>query len=85
MTDATAAVRPCDCGKVVPEDQHHCWVHHAKEAEPDEAVYIVCGECFHVYRTGADLEAAYEREKPYGCPEQRAAEIYFCQECLHDF
>jgi hypothetical protein len=60
-------------------------MHHVKEIEPGETVYRVCGECWHVYRTAADLEAAWMREAPEGCPPRPADEIFFCQECIHDF
>lgn len=78
--------QPCDCGRVLADDEHHCWFHHADE-NPDGA-FIVCGECWHVYRTAADLEVAYERAiAEMGLPPhyKDAADIFFCQECIHDF
>lgn len=71
-------VQPCECGRVVPEGEHHCWFHHADE-HPTEDTYQVCGECWHVYQTAADLEAAWDG------PHRTAAEIYSCPECAHDF
>jgi len=66
--------------------------------------YILCGECFHVYYTKAELRRAYRRVywrthrwAPFGGPPTpmwrilwrvltvRAKDIYFCQECTHDF
>lgn len=72
-------IQPCECGRVVPDDEHHCWLHHVDE-HPDGA-YRVCGECFHVFPTAANLEEALLADgisKP-------AADIFACPECAHDF
>lgn len=77
------AVQPCECGKVIGDDEHHCWIHH--EDEWVDEPFIVCPECFHVYATAEDLETAWQREFPEGTEPRPAAEIFFCQECVHDF
>lgn len=37
----------------------HCYSHHVDE--PGDSAYIVCGECFHAYRTARELRRAYRR------------------------
>ena len=37
----------------------YCFWHH--EYEPDDNCYIICGECFHVYRTERELIDAFNR------------------------
>lgn len=59
-----------------------CWIHNAHEAGEDELVYLVCGECGHVFRTPADLEKNWLDEVGY----VRNAELIFsCPFCVHDF
>ena len=85
---------------VVYDDTHVnlilCWSHNVYEVLKQGA-YQVCFECKHVYMTAEDLEKAYTRvvrEMNLDCartgeapiPEHKpASEIYFCQECVHDF
>lgn len=98
-------IQPCECGRVIPEDEHHCYIHHVDEWPADGVTYRTCWECAHVYLTSEDLEAAYQREilvlnaseilyrltdpVPSVMEEplqpKKAEDIYFCQECLHDF
>ena len=78
----------CECGHLPLPGEHHCWIHHADE-QPDDA-FMVCFECSHVYRRDTDLEAAWRRGFPewpehYPNGPKKAADIYFCPECLHDF
>lgn len=84
---------------VVYDDTHvnliYCFIHDVFEVlKPD--VYKVCYECKHVYNTPQDLEAAYTRvvrelnenveADLRELPEHKPADqIYFCQECIHDF
>lgn len=80
---------PCDCGKFVADDEHHCWEHHVDEWV--EEPFRVCGECFHVYATGKSLVDAYNAE--IACPGEDwtpaparvVADIFFCPLCIHDF
>lgn len=73
---------------------NYCSIHEKPEemtAEP----YQVCFECGHVYNTSEELVAAYEQtvqemikldnEGGPFMPKKEAHEIFFCQECLHDF
>lgn len=72
----------------------YCSVHEEQEEMVTEP-YQVCFECGHVYNNPADLVTAYERtvaemiklDKEGGpfMPKKEAHEIFFCQECLHDF
>lgn len=57
----------------------HCYIHH--EDEPAEGAYLLCGECFHAYRTAAELEDAYAEV----LPRRPASLIMFCPLCGHDF
>ncbi len=41
-------------------DRVHCYEHH--EDEPVGGAYIVCGECFHVWRTAGELRREYRRQ-----------------------
>lgn len=41
-----------------------CYHHHEYEDASGE-IYRMCGECGHVYRTGADLVNAYNAESQY--------------------
>ncbi len=76
----------------------HCFSHH--QDEDATGAYLVCGECFHVYRTPGELRRAYRCafwtiENPWARPSLawrvwrvltiRAKRIYFCQYCIHDF
>lgn len=73
-----------------------CYIHNVFEVMRPDA-YRVCFECKHVYNTPADLEKAYAREvvrmnetdptcqPPLDPKGRKANEIYFCQECVHDF
>ncbi len=76
----------------------HCFWHHVDEpSRPGD--YLVCGECFHVYRTAGELRRAYRREfwrvsrrfgdawvlRVWRVLTIRAKKIYFCQFCIHDF
>lgn len=57
--------------------------------------YCICFECGHVYRTEADLMAAYNRAMdeleaeigggPVWVRKTTGAEIPFCPACAHDF
>lgn len=91
MRPDLSEVRPCDCGQIVPDEEHHCWWHHAKEVEDGEVVYRICPECWHVYRTPEDLIEAWKREvatvdgEMLPPPPRNADDIGFCQECIHDF
>lgn len=38
----------------------HCYSHHVDEYARDP--YLVCGECFHVYRSAQELRRAYQRQ-----------------------
>lgn len=71
-------------------DADHCYSH--DEDEPMRTGdYILCGECFHVFRTGEELVAAYLDNWPLKeIPKPDAAtvnpdKITFCPHCLHDF
>lgn len=80
---------PCLCGKLIdglPGNLSHCFIHHENEPVPDD-VYLVCGECFHVYATAQDLINAYERvTEEMGSRQTRPAdEIMSCPHCVHDF
>ena len=73
-----------------------CIIHNVFEVMGPET-YRVCFECKHVYSTPADLEAAWtrtvreinqsaaEHNAPLISEHRSADEIYFCQECIHDF
>ena len=78
----TQVEQPCECGKVLAPDEHHCFIHHADEYEPDP--YIVCGECFHVYETAEALENTHQANFP-DSPSKIAIDISCCPECIHDF
>ena len=60
-----------------------CVIHNAHEAMPDERVYLVCGECGHVYRTAGDLEEAWVTE--VGGEHRPVERIHSCPFCVHDF
>lgn len=73
----------------------HC---HSHMVDEEGIGYIFCGECGHVYRTAGQLRRAYRRGvmqgRRYGIPLRlclwraltvRAKQIFFCQECIHDF
>jgi hypothetical protein len=77
-----------------------CYCHYVAEPIPGD-VHRICGECFHVYPTAQSLVDAYNREinhieliplvdfppdEPM-TPKtlEQVDEIWFCQECLHDF
>jgi hypothetical protein len=48
--------------------------------------YRVCGECFHVFETAADLVAADQAAWSDGPHPPRDPEhIYSCPVCVHDF
>lgn len=88
-------------GNVRPSCEHvHCYGCDLDEPVlPGDPVYVQCGECFHVYRTSADLLAAwleYEMCIPAGVREQwgigrdpvppgDAHQIWSCPVCNHDF
>jgi hypothetical protein len=64
-----------------------CMTHH--RCEPERlGDYLLCSECWHVYRTAEELQQEYVSNAP---PEHRvitpppADEIAFCPLCLHDF
>lgn len=61
----------------------HCHIHNVDEDDTD--AYRVCIECGHVYKTPEHLLAAYREKAPDGAPDRKPDEIFFCQECLHDF
>lgn len=101
MSTTPVTEQPCECGALItnlPANVSHCWCHHVNEPIPAD-VYQVCFECGHVYATAADLLAAYERETKRlqesdffpDFPDEKAKrpssadEIFFCQECIHDF
>lgn len=85
---------------VVYDDSHinliYCHIHDCFEVMRPDA-YQVCFECKHVYNTAEDLEEAYTRvvsemnrnAEAWGnsiLPVHRPADqIFFCQECIHDF
>lgn len=65
-----------------------------------ENAYIYCYECGHVYRTAGALRRAYRREywrmsgvfdpvpvwrRVWRVLTVRVKDIFFCQECIHDF
>lgn len=64
---------------------------HEKQEELASEPYQVCFECGHVYNTAEELVAAYNEavRVNFGAdnppPPREAHEIFFCQECLHDF
>lgn len=77
-----------------------CFAHYVVEPIPGD-VYQVCFECKHVYPTARSLVDAYNREIDHieliplvdFPPDEplepktveQVDEIWFCQECLHDF
>lgn len=71
-----------------------CYSHNQIEV-PGDATYLVCGECFHVYETAEDLEAAdvwaEKQTEKYLLPGETigpprvAAAIFACPYCGHDF
>lgn len=65
----------------------HCAHHNEDEPGPG---YLACLECFHLYETEADLQAAYVDASVAIDPAvSRAAphvsKILFCPLCGHDF
>lgn len=71
----------------------HC---HSCGVDEDGPAYIGCGECGHLYRRASDLRRAYRRgaRRVYGrgmwwwrfrANFRRARDIFWCQECSHDF
>lgn len=69
----------------------HCYSH--EEDEPDDPCYRVCGECFHVFPTAADLVRDHNAEvqvmmAKWGGSLLVAAdveEIFSCPWCSHDW
>lgn len=69
----------------------HCYIHHVDEEGGN--AYIVCFECHHVYLTAGALRREYRRCYPrhgglrvrWRVATMRAAGIFFCPLCLHDF
>lgn len=78
---------------------HPDWCHSCCKLEPipEGGAFEVCIECGHVYATAEDLLKRYNEEcdrmdATYAeegfSPIERyvtATEIFFCQECTHDF
>lgn len=68
-----------------------CYSCGRNEPLPPHGAYLVCNECWHVYRTPGDLEETYRRkwnERVGSEPAPnltKAADVYFCPLCLHDF
>jgi hypothetical protein len=66
-----------------------CAIHQVYESYNPIVDYLACGECFHVYKTPADLvNATNELADKIHLPEiknQNAASIVVCAMCSHDF
>jgi hypothetical protein len=64
----------------------YCHVHDEMEFRVRKP-YLICFECGHVYNTTTDLEEDYVLNAPdkERAANQRANEIFFCPNCLHDF
>lgn len=74
----------CACGKKAPECggfETFCWSCNEHEERPDD-VFVVCFECNHVYPTRADLEHSFAEHTGF---ERKAADIFACPLCVHDF
>jgi hypothetical protein len=79
----------------------YCFCHYRFEEIPAGGAFIICFECGHVYATAQDLVDAWNREvdrmNADPLPESKfegpiprrtletVGEIFFCQECIHDF
>lgn len=87
FVDLWAAQQPCECGRVLPAREHHCWHHHADESSADDRGSIYCGECWHIYPSPAHLVKAYNRQSLViqgpDFKRRSFADIYFCPLCLH--
>jgi hypothetical protein len=58
-----------------------CHIHGVHEPDqPDD--YHACVECWHVYRTKEELEAAHEK---WDVGHLDAEDIFACPLCTHDF
>jgi hypothetical protein len=71
----------------------HCWWH--QRDEPATRPYLICGECFHTYRTRAHLWAAHQWglkdlgwkgvwrniRRSLVTPPSR---VWFCPHCTHN-
>jgi hypothetical protein len=62
----------------------YCWSHEACEPVR-EGDYLVCGECFHIFRTPEELVDALMATSEPGRQRPKAEDIFFCPHCIHDF
>jgi hypothetical protein len=83
----------------LPENTVEQCYFHGVEPVPPGGYYIMCMECGHCYDTEDDLRRAYRviveqwaaSSLARGCHDidpltvPPASDIYFCQECAHDF
>jgi hypothetical protein len=76
------------------EETGHCYACGQDwELEPGDQFVVICGECFHLWRTpsalqGADLAAAVRASEPDELVRLRIREldeIRSCPCCVHDF
>lgn len=63
-----------------------CHFHYRDEPlQPDGADYLLGGECWHVFRTEAELVKETERHYPNGGAPHTGGAINICPFCTHDF
>jgi hypothetical protein len=65
------------------------WCHGCMRCEPlREGDYLVCGECWHVFRTATELvemDLAIARKYELHADHRPADQIASCPVCAHDF
>lgn len=72
-------------------DKMHCYSH--GEDEPQEPCYRMCGECYHVFPTAADLVRDHNEEVRIMMDKwggsllvaTDVADIFSCPHCVHNF
>lgn len=78
------------CDEQFPDGTCSSWCYGCMRCEPlREGDYRICGECFHVFRTPAELvgaDLAVVRRLGEDEPDPRPADqIAVCPVCAHDF